>query len=213
MQKINDSLAALPLLLWLRFLLALSCEGKGRPATGRWLEVDVHPRFDQLLGAGLIDKKKAKQISKSKVKADKQKRRSKDDSLSDAQVAAQQALSEKQKRDKELNDKKNAEEQKKAIAAQIVQLIKHYQVKDFSGDVGFNFTDGKLVKKVQNKVCEYLSNLSQAATVGISNSVEGYYLIVYLEEQEVSVEEIIKKLENKYKIPITTKVVGTFQLY
>ena len=114
---------------------------------------------DQLLGAGLIDAKKAKKITKDSHKAKKVKRRSKDDSLTESQMAVVEANKAKHARDLALNNQLKAEEQKKSIAAQIIQLIKHYRLTNTKGDVGYNFTDNSKVKKIylNNELFDHVS--------------------------------------------------------
>ena len=104
---------------------------------------------DQLLGAGLIDKKKAKQLTNSAKKEKHVKRKSGDDLTSDAQRNAKQAAQEKQQRDRELNAKRKAEADKKAIYSQVLQLVEHYKIKNRQGDIEFNFTDGAIIKKMR----------------------------------------------------------------
>ncbi len=103
---------------------------------------------DQLLGAGLIDKKKAKKITKESKKAKKEKIRSKDKSLSEEQETLIKAQQEKQEKDRELNKQRDLEVEKKAIAAQIIQLIQHYKIARRDGDIEYNFTDGNTIKKI-----------------------------------------------------------------
>lgn len=103
---------------------------------------------DQLMGAGLIDGKKAKKISKDKRKEKNEKRRNKDDSLSESQASVQKAKQEKLARDQQLNQQRNQEAEKKALAAQVAQLIGHYKLARRSADVEFNFTHGSTIKKI-----------------------------------------------------------------
>lgn len=103
---------------------------------------------DQLLNAGLIDKKKAKKIGKENKKAKAQKVRAKDNCLSEEQAAALKARQEKQARDRELNKQRDLEGEKKAVAAQIIQLIQHYKVDKKSGDAEYNFSDAGKIKKI-----------------------------------------------------------------
>jgi len=102
---------------------------------------------DQLLGAGLVDKKKAKTISKQKKKQKNVDRRSKDDNVSEAQQLAQKTRDEKLAKDRELNQQRKAQADRKAIAAQIIQLINLNKL-DRRGDVDFNFSDGTAIKKI-----------------------------------------------------------------
>ncbi len=103
---------------------------------------------DQLMGAGLIDSKKAKKISKENRKQKKVQKKSKDNSLSEAQLAAQKVQQEKLKRDQELNQQRNAEAEKKSIAAQISQLVNHYKLDRKKGDTDYNFSDNAVIKKI-----------------------------------------------------------------
>lgn len=106
---------------------------------------------DQLLKAGLIDTKKAKQANKEKRKETNVARRSNEEVIDEVKQSAEQARLEKVERDRELNRQRDLELQQKAIAAQIKQLIEnHRQPKGAgNGDVEYNFTDGKLIKKMR----------------------------------------------------------------
>lgn len=106
---------------------------------------------DQLLKAGLIDSKKAKQANKEKRKETNVARRSNEQVVDEIKQSAEQARLEKAGRDRELNRQRDLELQQKAIAAQIKQLIEnHRQPKGAgNGDVEYNFTDGKLIKKMR----------------------------------------------------------------
>ncbi|QIL89398.1 DUF2058 domain-containing protein [Microbulbifer harenosus] len=106
---------------------------------------------DQLLKAGLVDGKKAKQISKEKRKQNKVAKKSGDVQVDEAKLAAEQARAEKVARDRELNAQREAAAQQKAIAAQIKQLIeRNKQPKGASGqnDIAYHFTFDKKVKKL-----------------------------------------------------------------
>ncbi len=103
---------------------------------------------DQLMGAGLIDSKKAKKITQENRKQKKVQKKSRDDSLSEAQLAARQAQQDKIRRDQQLNQHLNSEAQKKSVAAQVIQLIKHYKLERKKGDVSYNFNDRSVIKKL-----------------------------------------------------------------
>lgn len=132
---------------------------------------------DQLLGAGLVDAKKAKAVKKSKQKQAKVERRSKEVKVDEAKQAAQQALAEKQARDKALNQEREKALQEKAIAAQIKQLIQNHQKpkQDGAGEVEYNFTDGAKIKKmlVSNTVQRQIIS----GVLAIVRLEEAYYLV------------------------------------
>ncbi len=106
---------------------------------------------DQLLKAGLIDSKKAKQANKEKRKETNVARRSAEPVVDEVKQSAEQARLEKAERDRELNRQRNAEQEQKAIAAQVKQLIENHRQPKGAGqnDVEYNFTDGKLIKKMR----------------------------------------------------------------
>ena len=105
---------------------------------------------DQLLKAGLVDKKKANKASKEKRKSQKLQNKSKEVVVDETKEAAAKARSEKFERDKQLNEERKAAAEVKAIAAQIKQLIAMNRQPKGGGDdaVGYNFTDGKHIKKI-----------------------------------------------------------------
>lgn len=103
---------------------------------------------DQLLKAGLVDKKKANQIKKSKHKQARQKQKNRIGTADETRLAAEQARKEKAERDRQLNKRHRAEAEHKAIAAQVRQLIELNRQSRDDGDLAYNFTDGSLVKTV-----------------------------------------------------------------
>lgn len=102
---------------------------------------------DQLLGAGLVDKKKAKQVKKDKRKSDKVQRKSKEQAVDEVKLQAEKARQEKIERDRQLNQERQAAAEEKAIQAQIIQLIEHHRITK-QGETAYNFTDGKTIKKI-----------------------------------------------------------------
>jgi len=117
---------------------------------------------DQLLKAGLVDGKKAKQISKEKRKQNKVAKKSGETQVDEAKLAAEEARAAKIARDRELNAQREAAAQQKAIAAQIKQLIeRNKQSKGAKGqdDIAYHFTFEKKVKKiyVSSTVQEHLT--------------------------------------------------------
>lgn len=106
---------------------------------------------DQLLKAGLIDNKKAKQVTKDKRKEAKVSRRSNEVVVDDVKLSAEQARQDKIQKDRELNRQRDELLQQKEIAAQIKQLIENHRQDKEARDnaVDYNFTHGKLIKKIR----------------------------------------------------------------
>lgn len=128
---------------------------------------------DQLLQAGLADAKAAKQINKTKQKQSKQQRRSKQPVVDETKQQVQQARLDKQQRDRELNEQRKAEADKKAIAAQVKQLIEVNRIDRRGGELDYNFTDNKKIKKilVNNTMLEQLSR-GRLAIVSLDDKYE-----------------------------------------
>ncbi|MCV6605947.1 MAG: DUF2058 domain-containing protein, partial [Porticoccaceae bacterium] len=102
---------------------------------------------DQLLKAGLVDSKKARQVQRQKKKQTKQQHKTGVQSVDEAKLAAQQAQREKAQKDRELNRQRLAESEHKAIAAQIKQLIETNR-QPRNGDIGYSFTHDSKIKKI-----------------------------------------------------------------
>ena len=128
---------------------------------------------DQLLQAGLADKKKAKKIDKDKRKQAKVQRRSKDEQIDETKLQLQQARKEKIQRDRQLNEQKNAEQEQKAIAAQVQQLIKVNRLSRSGAELDYNFSDGNKIKKilVDKTMLEQLSR-GRLAIVSLAEKYE-----------------------------------------
>ena len=102
---------------------------------------------DQLLQAGLVDKKKAKKVGKEQRK--EAKVRHKGQSQPDEnKEQAKRALVEKAERDRQLNKQQQAEADRKAIKAQIIQLIQMNRIARERGELAYQFKDGTTIKKI-----------------------------------------------------------------
>jgi len=102
---------------------------------------------DQLLGAGLVDKKKVKAAVKEKRKQKNVERRSKNNQPI-LTTAKKTALAKKEK-DREINRQRQKAADEKAIKAQILQLIAHYQLEDTGGAIEYHFKDNNTIKRLR----------------------------------------------------------------
>ncbi len=102
---------------------------------------------DQLLKAGLVDKQKLKQVEREKHKQARQ-RRSGGAAANAGKQQADRALAEKAARDRELNRQRAAQAERKAIEAQIRQLIEANRLPKNDGDIAYNFLDGTKVRRL-----------------------------------------------------------------
>ncbi len=102
---------------------------------------------EQLLKAGLADEKKAKAIRNEKKKQRKQQPKG-TVQVNEAEVRARQAREEKAERDRQLNLQRQQEAEKKAIKAQIRQLVASNRLDRSRGETSYQFVDGKKIKKI-----------------------------------------------------------------
>lgn len=124
---------------------------------------------DQLLKAGLADAKKAR-------KAEHEKRQqARDPNAETAQQLAEKAIAEKAERDRSLNRAQQEEKQRRELAAQIRQLVERHRITRAGGEVAYQFTDEKKVKKL------YVTAAQQSQLVkgqiGIVRLGEGHELV------------------------------------
>ncbi len=103
---------------------------------------------EELLKAGLVNNEKANKIKRTKRKRDRQKQRNSPHSADEAKLAVRQAQAEKVERDRRLNLQRKAEAERKAIGAQVRQLIEMNQQQRGDGDRAYGFSDGKLIKRI-----------------------------------------------------------------
>ena len=134
---------------------------------------------EQLLKAGLVDKKQAKQIDKQKRKDKNVARRSSEAVVDEVKVAAEQARADKLAKDRALNAERNALAKEKAIAAQIRQLIDVNKQSRAGGELAYNYTHGKKIKKV------YVTKALQ------DHLIAGRLVIALLDDQAELVPRVI----------------------
>ncbi|WXL24340.1 DUF2058 domain-containing protein [Ectopseudomonas mendocina] len=119
---------------------------------------------DQLLKAGLVNEKQVKQASKQKQKQQRLEQKGQVEKDESQKLAAQQAMAEKAARDQELNRLQQEKQEKKALAAQIKQLIESSRLPKLTTEDYYNFVDDKKVKRisVNNLMRDKLSSGSLA---------------------------------------------------
>ena len=129
---------------------------------------------DQLLQAGLVNKKKAKQAERQKQITAKQKRQG-EDVVDEGKAAAEAARLAKLEKDKTLNAEQNEKARTKAINAQIKQLLETNGLDRKGCEVDYNFTDGKKVKKIQ--VSSIMQHQLSRGMLAIAKRGQDYYVI------------------------------------
>ncbi|AZT83543.1 DUF2058 domain-containing protein [Marinobacter sp. NP-4(2019)] len=140
---------------------------------------------DQLLKAGLADEKKAKAIRNEKKKQRKQQPKG-TVQVSEAEIRARKAREEKAERDRQLNLERQKEAEKKAIQAQIRQLVNTNRLDRSRGETSYQFVHDKKIKKifVDDKMVDQLSR--------------GRLAIVFVNDQyEIVAEGVARKIQER----------------
>lgn len=103
---------------------------------------------EQLLKAGLIDKKKVKRVSHDKSKQRKVERQTGTQSVDEARLAALEAQQKNIDRTRELNAQRVAAAKQKEIVAQITQMVQQSRQGKGAGDIAYNFTHGTTIERL-----------------------------------------------------------------
>jgi len=123
---------------------------------------------DQLLGAGLANKKQAQQATAEKRRKNKQKQKNRKPAVDPQRLQAQKELEQNKARDRELNRKQTEDVEKRAEEAQIRQLIENHRVPREEGDIPYNFADDKKVVRI------HLSAVTRERITRGSLAIVGY---------------------------------------
>lgn len=130
---------------------------------------------EQLLKAGLADKKTAKQARTEKRKKQKIKQKNKQAVVDEATLAAQRAAAEKKERDRALNEEKNKALELRSIAAQVRQLIDTNRQPKGNGDTVLNFTHDNVIKRMY--VSKQVHTQVTQARLAVVSFDDGYELV------------------------------------
>ncbi|MFT4676581.1 MAG: hypothetical protein ACJAX5_003209 [Patiriisocius sp.] len=100
---------------------------------------------EQLKQAGLVTDKQLKKAQKNMYRQEMRVRHGVE--VDESKLAAEKALANKQAKDKEENRQLQEKAQAKALQAQVRQLVDMNRQRE-KGDVAYNFTEDKKVKKI-----------------------------------------------------------------
>jgi uncharacterized protein len=104
---------------------------------------------DQLLQAGLLDPKKAKEQSREQRRDRREHSNKKPTGPDPRELAAQKAAAEKATRDAELNRKQQEKLEQKARRAEVRQLVEQHRVAKLAdSDELYNFIDGSRIRRL-----------------------------------------------------------------
>ncbi|RMS86519.1 DUF2058 domain-containing protein [Pseudomonas savastanoi] len=130
---------------------------------------------DQLLKAGLVNQKQAKQVGKEKQKEQRLVHKGQAQADDSQKLAAQEAMAEKAKRDQELNRQQQEKVEQKARAAQVKQLIEVSRLPKLITEDYYNFVDDKKVKRIS--VNALVRNKLSSGSLAIVHHGGGYEII------------------------------------
>lgn len=130
---------------------------------------------DQMLKAGLVNEKQAKQVGKEKQKKQRLEQKGHIEKDESQKLAAQQAMAEKAARDQELNRQQQEKIEQKSRAAQVKQLIEVSRLPKLTTEDYYNFVDDKKVKRLS--VNALMRNKLSSGSLAIVRHAGGYEVI------------------------------------
>lgn len=130
---------------------------------------------DQLLKAGLVNEKQAKQAGKQQQKQQRLVKKGQAEADHSTREAARQAQLDKQTRDQQLNQQQQEAARQKAIVAQINQLIDSARLPKLNGEDFYNFVDDKKVKRIA--VNALMRDKLSRGSLAIARQGNGYEVI------------------------------------
>src|SRR5690242_19087906 len=110
---------------------------------------------EQLMKAGLVDKKKVNKVQHEKSKQHKEEQRSGTKAVDQSREAALELQRKNAERARELNAQRDAAATQKAIMAQVVQMVQQHRQPKGNVDVAYNSTFGSKIDRI------YVSNAVQ----------------------------------------------------
>ena len=141
---------------------------------------------DQLLKSGLVTEKQIKKAQQQKRKENQKQQGKPGAGPDESRRRMQDARAEKTERDRQLNLQRAKEAEKRAVAAQVKQLVESNLQPKGDGEVAFNFADGDRVKRI------YVSDAVRAQIA------RGQLAIVRLDRQyELVPAEVADKIRER----------------
>ncbi len=101
---------------------------------------------DQLLKAGLVDKNKVQTLKQERHK--KRKTLSKTAKANVEPTPAQRHMAEKTARDRDINRKGQSKRERRAILAQVRQIVETHRIERADAQIGFQFLENKKIRKI-----------------------------------------------------------------
>lgn len=128
---------------------------------------------EQMLKAGLVTSKKMAKVQRTAKKSRVQAR--------EAREAVEENKKVQLERDKELSEQQKHAALSKEYKAQVKQIIEMNRINISKGNIGFNFTDNNLIKKItvdKTTQAQLISGRLAIARLVVDNSSESEYAII-----------------------------------
>jgi len=128
---------------------------------------------EQMLKAGLVSSKKIAKVQRTAKKSRVQAR--------EAREAVEENKKAQIERDKQLSEQQKQAALAKEYKAQVKQLIEMNRIVIARGDIGYNFTDGNLIKKIyvdKTTQAQLISGRLAIARLVTDNNAESEYAII-----------------------------------
>jgi uncharacterized protein YaiL (DUF2058 family) len=130
---------------------------------------------DQLLNAGLVDEKQAGKTRQAKRKQRKQQGKQAKGAAAAAPDAREQERAAKAARDRELNRQRDAEAHRRALAAEVRQLVETHRQPTGEGEAKFHFADGTAIRSLH--VSEALRGQLASGAMAVVRVDESYAVV------------------------------------
>lgn len=134
----------------------------------------------QLMKSGLADSKRVKKIQQQQMEAGK-------NAKNETKEAVQKAMAEKAENDRLLNLQRKEEQEKKAVLAQIKQLIEVHRIDRKGGDIHYQFTDNSKIKKMY--VTDVLLNQLVKGQSAIVRFADSYELVPTVVAEKIALRD------------------------
>lgn len=128
---------------------------------------------EQMLKAGLVTSKKMAKVQRTAKKSRVQAR--------EAREAVEENKKAQLERDKQLSEQQKQAALAKEYKAQVKQLIEMNRIAISKGDIGYNFTDGNLIKKIyvdKTTQAQLINGRLAIARLVTDSSAESEYAII-----------------------------------
>lgn len=128
---------------------------------------------EQMLKAGLVTSKKVAKVQRTAKKSRVQAR--------EAKAAVEENKKAQLERDRQLNEQQKQSVLSKEYKAQVKQLIEMNRLDMSKGDIGFNFTDNTLIKKIfvdKLTQTQLISGRIAIARLVVDNGGDSQYVII-----------------------------------